>query len=237
MKVVETVPAVDKPKSRDAAELRDVAKTLKAIDNGTDNPFWFQTAALAIEALDEATDGRRWKRIAELHPAYSELDEASLKLIRSQIPSEATKSVTSVRATPQFRSAAPQASNANPTDTSANTKTVDATPNPTGNLDLDFRKGGFRSYASEDSVQKLIIDNVQATVAMDTVRNEYSRHSRIHLQLFDDDRGMLDVNVLNQWVYRELFSAPVDDPWVGLLTSDVYPALKNGGIVGTAKSK
>jgi hypothetical protein len=39
------------------------------------------------------------------------------------------------------------------------------------------------------------------------------------------------VEKLNEKVYAELFLTPRSDPWLGLLSVDVYTALDNGGIV------
>lgn len=204
--IAAAVPPGYQPNSQDIAELRYPTKTRDALAKTTDNRLWFRVANLTIEALDEATDGRRWKQIAALHPSYGELDAASLKLIRSQTPSDAVK------------------------DGAA----VSNVPNPTAFGDLDFRKGGFRSRFSDDAAEKIILGTLQTSIAMDTVRNEYFRHSRLYLCLLVEDRRSVDVNALNRWVYAELFSAPVDDPYVGLISRDVYPALENGGIVRAA---
>jgi hypothetical protein len=39
------------------------------------------------------------------------------------------------------------------------------------------------------------------------------------------------VDQLNERVYAELFLTPSSDPWLGLVTPDVYTALDNGGVV------
>lgn len=198
------------PTSQNFNELVYPAKSRDSLAKRTENRFWFQVASLTMEALDEVTDGRRWKKIAALHPSYGELDAASLELIRSQTPSDAVKDGA---------------------DISNNGATVSNVPNPTSFGDIDFRKGGFRSRFSDDDAGKILLGNLQTSIAMDTVRNEYFRHSRLYLCLLVEDRRSVDVNALNRWVYAELFSAPVDDPWVGLISRDVYPALQNGGIV------
>ena len=42
----------------------------------------------------------------------------------------------------------------------------------------------------------------------------------------------LIVAAFNEKVYAELFITPKSDPWLGLLPSDVYTGLENGGVVG-----
>jgi len=76
-----------------------------------------------------------------------------------------------------------------------------------------------------------LIDNFQRSVALDTVRNEYVLHTRLHAWLIaDPTRG--DVDALNEKVYAELFLTPRSDPWLGLLSADTYTALEGGGVIG-----
>jgi hypothetical protein len=76
-----------------------------------------------------------------------------------------------------------------------------------------------------------LIDNFQRSVALDTVRNEYVFHTKLHAWLIaDPTRG--DVDALNEKVYAELFLTPRSDPWLGLLSADSYTALEGGGVIG-----
>jgi len=74
-----------------------------------------------------------------------------------------------------------------------------------------------------------LVHNFQMLIALDSVRNEYVLHTRLHAWLIADPSGD-DVNALNEKVYAELFLTPRSDPWLGLLSPEVYTALEGGGI-------
>jgi hypothetical protein len=76
-----------------------------------------------------------------------------------------------------------------------------------------------------------LLSQFQALIALDTVRNEYLMHTKIHAWLVFD-RARSDVAAFNEKVYAELFITPKSDPWLGLLPADVYTGLENGGVVG-----
>jgi hypothetical protein len=65
---------------------------------------------------------------------------------------------------------------------------------------------------------------LEALMAIDTVRNEYIFHRRIH-RWFAEDRVPSDLEGLNEMVYRDLFLTPRSDPWLGLLPGGLYTAL------------
>ena len=73
-----------------------------------------------------------------------------------------------------------------------------------------------------------LIERLQQSVALDTVRNEYLMHTKLYEWLLADQER--DVNKLNQKVYSELFLTPASDPWLGLYSPDVYTALDGGGL-------
>lgn len=75
-----------------------------------------------------------------------------------------------------------------------------------------------------------LVQRLEMNIALDTVRNEYLLHSKLHAWLITD-RGRSGVEALNQKVYAELFLTPASDPWLGLFSSDTYLALENGGLV------
>ena len=81
----------------------------------------------------------------------------------------------------------------------------------------------------EDPMLRLV-HTLQESIAVDTVRNEYQLHRRIHLWLADVNFRP-DVEALNERVYAELFLTPSSDPWLGLVPADAYTALPNGGVV------
>ncbi len=76
----------------------------------------------------------------------------------------------------------------------------------------------------------VLVRKFQELIALDTVRNEYVLHSKLYAWLTRPaDRN--DVEKLNERVYAELFLTPRSDPWLGLLSSEVYSALDNGGVI------
>ncbi|MEH1823182.1 MAG: hypothetical protein V7L31_29605 [Nostoc sp.] len=75
----------------------------------------------------------------------------------------------------------------------------------------------------------IIVKQFEATMALDTVRNEYMLHSQIH-QWFIQGRQTRSVEALNDKVYAQLFLTPSSDPWLGLFPSDSYSAIDNDGI-------
>ena len=90
-----------------------------------------------------------------------------------------------------------------------------------------------QTHALPDAAKSLpaLLRQFQELLALDTVRNEYRMHTRIHAWLVFD-RARSDVAAFNEKVYAELFITPKSDPWLGLLPTDVYTGLENGGVVG-----
>jgi hypothetical protein len=82
--------------------------------------------------------------------------------------------------------------------------------------------------AQEDPVLRMA-RAFEDSMTLDTVRNEYVLHRRIHEQFADGNAVTNDVNTLNEWVYAELFLTPSNDPWLGLAPRDVYTALEGDG--------
>lgn len=74
----------------------------------------------------------------------------------------------------------------------------------------------------------------ESSIALDTVKNEYQFHRKIHQWLAASDYRP-DVETLNERVYAELFLTPSSDPWLGLAPANVYTALPNGGAVTGGK--
>jgi hypothetical protein len=85
----------------------------------------------------------------------------------------------------------------------------------------------------EDPLVRLV-RSLQESIALDTVRNEYQLHRRIHDWLSNASYRP-DVETLNERVYAEVFLTPSSDPWLGLAPADVYTALPNGGVVTARK--
>ena len=75
-----------------------------------------------------------------------------------------------------------------------------------------------------------LVRDLQGTIVLDTVRNEYLLHRRIHDWFAAGQVAGLEA--FNERVYAELFLTPRSDPWLGLLP-DAYTALDNDGVVVT----
>jgi hypothetical protein len=74
-----------------------------------------------------------------------------------------------------------------------------------------------------------LVSNFERYLALDTVRNEYLMHIKLHSWLMSY-RLRTDLDKLNEKVYAELFLTPRSDPWLGLFSPDTYTALDGGGI-------
>jgi hypothetical protein len=81
---------------------------------------------------------------------------------------------------------------------------------------------------AEDPLVRMLA-KLHASIAVDTVRNEYDLHRRLH-QWWATGTAPQDVEQLNDKVYAELFLTPRSDPWIGLLPADVYSGLENNGV-------
>jgi hypothetical protein len=91
------------------------------------------------------------------------------------------------------------------------------------------RQSGKPVTPENDAQLASLIYNFERLIALDSVRNEYVLHTKLHGWLIAD-QSRFDVNALNQKVYAELFLTPGSDPWLGLLSRDTYTALDGGGI-------
>jgi hypothetical protein len=88
----------------------------------------------------------------------------------------------------------------------------------------------------EDPVMRMV-RQFEDSIALDTVRNEYLLHRRVHERFAAGEAFTADFDALNEWVYAELFLTPSSDPWLGLAPADVYTALENGGQVEPAVNR
>lgn len=85
-----------------------------------------------------------------------------------------------------------------------------------------------QALSADQALLSRTVENLENYMALDTVRNEYMLHTKLHAWLVT---GMAtDVDRLNEKVYAELFLTPGSDPWLGLYSPDIYTALDNGGI-------
>ena len=73
------------------------------------------------------------------------------------------------------------------------------------------------------------VQNLERYVALDTARDEYMLHTKLHAWFVAGQAGN-DVDYLNERVYAKLFQTPRTDPWLGLYSPDTYTGLDNGGV-------
>lgn len=95
----------------------------------------------------------------------------------------------------------------------------------------DSVHGGASSLNEAQAGEQLarLVANFERYLALDTVRNEYLMHIKLHSWLMSY-RFRTDLDKLNEKVYAELFLTPRSDPWLGLFSPDTYTALDGGGI-------
>jgi hypothetical protein len=83
--------------------------------------------------------------------------------------------------------------------------------------------------SAEDKLASLL-QKLQLSIALDTVRNEYLLRSKLHAWLVADP-SRNDVDKFNDKVYAELFLTPKTDPWLGLFSPETYIALERSGVI------
>jgi hypothetical protein len=75
-----------------------------------------------------------------------------------------------------------------------------------------------------------LMQNLERSIAEDSVRNECLLHARLH-EWFLTGAAPAALDSLNRKIYAELFLTPDSDPWLGLAPADVFSALDGGGLV------
>lgn len=74
------------------------------------------------------------------------------------------------------------------------------------------------------------IRSFERSLGLDTMKNEYLLHRKIHERFAQGQAGD-DADALNEWVYDALFLTPTGDPWLGMIPADAFPALPKNGVV------
>jgi hypothetical protein len=96
---------------------------------------------------------------------------------------------------------------------------------------LDGRSIGLirsQNAALGESELAALVNKFEHSVAVDTVRNEYLLRSKLYGWLIPQAE-QVDLAKFNDKVYAELFLTPNSDPWLGLLSKDVYLGLDQAG--------
>jgi hypothetical protein len=91
--------------------------------------------------------------------------------------------------------------------------------------------------ASEVALTKMVtevpmlrmLNRLERSVAKDTEFNERVLHRQIHEWLAREAEP--DLETFNERVYAELFLTPSSDPWLGLVSTDVYDAITEHGVI------
>jgi hypothetical protein len=89
-------------------------------------------------------------------------------------------------------------------------------------LDL-IRRKQFGSAAPASGEMEALIQNLQASVAGDTIFNECELHAAIHGWFARGE--VTDLASLNTRVYEELFLTPESDPWLGLKSPTIFTGI------------
>jgi hypothetical protein len=156
-----------------------------------------------IPRLERSTNDRVWRRIAVLHAKEATLDNASIALIERENPAAAQEYIERAR----------QASDRGSGQEQENVQ--------------DVGQGQGKGEGEKPLLR--LIRNLESSIAVDTVRNEYLLHRQIH-QWFSEGSATRDVDALDERIYAELFLTPHSDPWLGLAPNGIYSALPNNGV-------
>jgi hypothetical protein len=73
--------------------------------------------------------------------------------------------------------------------------------------------------------------NLQGTVSLDTVRDNYLLRTRILAFLETSEARGDSLEEVNDWVYARIFLTPKDDPWLGLAPQDAFSGIADNGEV------
>jgi hypothetical protein len=92
----------------------------------------------------------------------------------------------------------------------------------------DAGRQAYSKMVQEDPILR-VVRSFEDSMTLDTVRNEYLLHRRVHERFVETATELVNVDILNEWVYATLFLTPSADPWLGLAPRDVYTALDNDG--------
>ncbi len=104
--------------------------------------------------------------------------------------------------------------------------------------ELMVRKFPSAEIAAPIAVSKQIAEtpmlrrlaNLNRTVSLDTVQNNYMRRTKILAFIAGQAKeSRLSLTAINTWVYSQVFLTPADDPWLGLAPPDVFSAIEADG--------
>lgn len=90
--------------------------------------------------------------------------------------------------------------------------------------EVEFSPESLALMRTKQTLSDEKLEALRRTVAVDTVFNEAELHRRIHHWFVRGEQ--VGLTTLRDRVYRELFLAPPDDPWMGLDPEAAFAALK-----------
>jgi len=70
---------------------------------------------------------------------------------------------------------------------------------------------------------------LERSIAADTARNERVLHGRVH-ERFASGAPTADPLSFSDWLYRDVFLMPPEDPWLGLAPDDAWSGIEGGGL-------
>jgi hypothetical protein len=94
----------------------------------------------------------------------------------------------------------------------------------------------MRTKLGPEAIAQLpaMVQQFQAAMALDSLRNEYLLHSRLHQWLMEappaGNGSAVSLRALNDRVYKELFLTPKSDPWLGLVPDNAFSGLDDNGL-------
>ena len=88
----------------------------------------------------------------------------------------------------------------------------------------------WQNRSLDTSQTARLIGRFQENIALDAVRNEYIMRPLLYGMLMVDT-NRADLEKLNDKVYTSLFATPSSDPWLGLISPNIYTAIDNGGVI------
>lgn len=163
--------------------------------------------------LENATTEAMWRRIAFSYTEAATLDTRALVLMSRELPEYAKRNLTRAEIERIANAANPFAAE------------------KAARLAMSKSRGGEARLVSLLSATDQSLADMASkfaeTLAGDTVRNEFTLHTRIH-QWFADGQVGGTLEPLNERVYREIFLTPRSDPWLGLMPA-AYSGIDGGG--------
>ncbi len=99
----------------------------------------------------------------------------------------------------------------------------------------DIAVAAMQTTVSKRAVENPMLKmmhNLQDSIALDSVKNEYEMHTKIYEWMIAEKTPVV-LKDFNEKVYADLFLTPSADKWLGLVPADTFSALDNDGLCTT----